>query len=58
MYLQSVFPKMLCSTKAKLLIVVYIHIYKDFFLLKLPPYTLSGFDLMTHSSSLLGGRCT
>jgi hypothetical protein len=23
---------------------------------KLPPYTLAGFDLTTHSSSLLGGR--
>jgi hypothetical protein len=26
------------------------------FFQKLPPYTLAGFDLTTHSSSLLGGR--
>jgi hypothetical protein len=28
----------------------------NFFIKMLPPYTLSGFDLTTHSSSLLGGR--
>jgi hypothetical protein len=27
-----------------------------FFLKKLPPYTLAGFELTTHSSSLLSGR--
>jgi hypothetical protein len=27
-----------------------------FSFLDLPPYTLAGFDLTTHSSSLLGGR--
>jgi hypothetical protein len=27
-----------------------------FFLKKRPPYTLSGFDLSTHTSNLLGGR--
>jgi hypothetical protein len=29
---------------------VYIYVFK------LPPYTLAGFDLTTHSASLLGGR--
>jgi hypothetical protein len=33
-----------------------VWIFGFFFKKKLPPYTLAGFDLATHSSGLFGGR--